>query len=85
MWRMKLSAWMARERLDDQLMASRLEAAGFSYSVHTIAKWRRRERMPRGPAMAAIAAVTDGDVTANDFVHSPSIAASFADQNEAAE
>jgi hypothetical protein len=72
---MKLSAWMARERLDDELLAARIEAAGGSCSPHTVAKWRRHERTPRGQNMALLMAVTDNEVTANDFVESPPIAA----------
>ena len=70
---MTLQDWMERERLSDRQMAERLEAwlreRGHAENVHVSAVQKYRlGRVPRGiPRMQAIHAVTEGQVTANDF------------------
>lgn len=81
---MKLSLWMARERLDDELMAARIEAAGASCSPHAVAKWRRGERIPRGRNMALLLEVTSGEVTPNDFIESLPASGAPAEKREVA-
>ena len=71
---MQLADWMARERLTDEAMAERINAAAmaasspFRVSTHGVSKWRRGERSPRSSALRWIATVTGAEVSANDFV-----------------
>jgi hypothetical protein len=66
---MKLQAWMTRENIDDSEFARRMEEQTEKpCSDHTVAKWRRLERIPRPASMAAISVITGQEVTANDFV-----------------
>lgn len=70
---MKLSEWMTRENRSDRDVSDALQALddGFHCSEHTVTKWRRGERTPRGRALALLGSLTNGDVTANDFVEQP--------------
>lgn len=60
-------------KLRDYLHFNRLTAREFGAlagaSEHTVGKWSRGERTPRPESMRAIATVTDGAVTANDFMN----------------
>jgi uncharacterized protein (DUF2126 family) len=65
----KLGSWMQQEGLDDGAVAARLTELepGGPVSHHTVGKWRRGERIPRGPNMTRIRRLTGNAVTANDF------------------
>lgn len=60
---MKLQNWMTANGHDDVTFADlHGEATPFA-----VMKWRKGERIPRPAKMQRIAAVTDQQVTANDF------------------
>jgi hypothetical protein len=64
---MKLQAWMTRENIDDSEFARRMEEQTEKpCSDHTVAKWRRLERIPRPASMAANDFVPDAPPTAPD-------------------
>lgn len=67
---MKLGDWMAMEGKDDEAVATALSQMepDDPCSYHTVAKWRRGERTPRGRNMTKIRRLTGEAVTANDFV-----------------
>lgn len=61
MW-MKLRAYLREQGIKTEDFAKRLKV-----SKSAVAMWERGERMPRRDALARIAKITDGEVTANDF------------------
>ncbi|EHM01203.1 DNA-binding helix-turn-helix protein [Acetobacteraceae bacterium AT-5844] len=63
---MTLREWMAREGLSNQDMGQRLGRA-----ANSVSRWRNGTRLPRPSDLVAIARVTGGEVTANDFFHAP--------------
>lgn len=60
---MKLSFYLAETGLTYEKFAELLGSSPF-----TVGKWARGQRMPRPAQMKAIAAATQGKVTANDFI-----------------
>lgn len=62
-------------RLGDWLTAKKMTDADFATKVgvdrSTVGRWVDGSNMPRRRNMADIARVTDGQVTANDFVEGP--------------
>ena len=61
---MKLSDFMRERELTDAAFATLVGGC----SEFAVRKWRYGERTPRGEMLARIGQVTDGVVTANDFV-----------------
>ncbi len=59
--------YMERSALTDEAMAVLLGGC----SAHAVKKWRYRERVPRPAMLRRIVEVTDGAVTASDFLASP--------------
>jgi len=62
---MKLSAYLKAHDLDDEAFARKSEGA---FSAEAVRKWRFGVRMPRPRMLLLISKLTDGKVTANDFV-----------------
>jgi DNA-binding transcriptional regulator YiaG len=65
-----LAVWLYSQGLSSEQFARAMaEQLGHEkFSTRTVEKWRAGERVPRGPSMRAIMVITDGAVTANDFV-----------------
>lgn len=63
--RMKLIEWMRAQGLDDDAVA----AAVGDVSAHAVKKWKYDERIPRKAQLRRLTEVTNGQVTANDFMH----------------
>ena len=63
---MKLSSYMDEHGLDNATMASKIGGC----SAGAVHKWRYGERIPRSRFIIRIREITDGQVTANDFVPS---------------
>lgn len=59
---MKLAKYLADQKLTYEEFA---KATG--YTVFSVGKWARQQRLPRPDAMRKIAEATGGAVTANDF------------------
>ncbi len=62
---MKLIDWMRDNSADDDAMASLIGGV----SGHAVKKWKYGERMPRRNELLRITEVTNGLVTANDFMN----------------
>jgi len=62
---MKLSAYLKSKRLDDETFAQK---SGGAFSAEAVRTWRFGVRMPRPRMLLLITKLTDGKVTANDFV-----------------
>lgn len=62
---MKLGTYLKDAGLDDAAFAERSEGA---FSAEAVRKWRFGVRMPRPNHLALISRLTDGQVTANDFM-----------------
>lgn len=61
---MKLIDWMREEDLDDEQVAARHgDCTGFA-----VKKWKYGERTPRNAQMRRLTEISNGRVTANDFV-----------------
>lgn len=60
---MNLSDFMRLKEISDQEMATQVGCSEFA-----VRKWKYGERVPRGAALARIVEVTEGAVTANDFL-----------------
>lgn len=60
---MMLETWMIKNDITDEQMAKKVEA-----SASGVRKWRLGMRIPRPVQMRRIYEVTNGLVTANDFV-----------------
>ena len=76
---MKLAAYLKHHGLSDEEFASHL---GGGLSAEAVRKWRFGVRTPRPVHLVRIAEVTNGDVTANDFLPAP--AATPADTKQVA-
>lgn len=61
---MKLLTYMADRDLDDSALAEKIG----NCSEYAVRKWKYGERIPRLAHLIRIAEVTEGAVTANDFV-----------------
>lgn len=62
---------MREHRYSDAAFAAAVTekmTAGREVKSRTVTKWRLGTSMPRRPALGAIATVTEGAITANDFV-----------------
>ncbi|MET4187657.1 hypothetical protein ABIB86_000394 [Bradyrhizobium sp. JR1.7] len=66
--RTTFSNWLEAKSLSNQKFADQMIAAGINVSDRTVESWRYGRAMPRKRALEAIFAVTNGEVTANDFV-----------------
>lgn len=64
---MKLIDWMHQENFDDEKVAE-LHGDCTGYAVK---KWKYGERIPRNAQMRRLTEISDGKVTANDFVQAP--------------
>lgn len=62
---MQLSSYLKDAGLDDAAFAERSAGA---FSAEAVRKWRFGARMPRPNHLAMITRLTDGQVTANDFM-----------------
>lgn len=65
---MKLSDYMRERELDDEKVSL---ASGGQFSPEAVRKWRYGQRMPRPAQLRALAEITGGLVTANDFIIDP--------------
>lgn len=64
-----LEIWMKRQGFTDASLARRLLREGVAVRPSQIARWRRRGGpMPRLAALRALAALSEGEVTAAAFV-----------------
>lgn len=65
---MRLSTYLKKHGLDEGEFAALSQG---QFSPEAVRKWRFGVRVPRPKHMAAIAAITGGAVTANDFMSVP--------------
>lgn len=64
---MKLRAYLKEHDISDEALSA---LAGGSFSAEAVRKWRFGVRTPRPAQMAKLAELTNGAVTANDFMPS---------------
>lgn len=60
---MDLQSWLTEQKISHAEFAVRVGA-----TKHAVGKWVRGERMPRPVVMEKIGRITEGQVTANDFM-----------------
>lgn len=65
LWGMKLSAYLKEHKLDDESFAAKSDG---EFSAEAVRKWRFGVRMPRPRMLVLISKLTEGRVTANDFL-----------------
>lgn len=65
---MKLAHWMTREGLDDEDMAKKVRTRRVKCDRSMIFRYRCGMRRPGWPVIIRIAAVTNNQVTANDWM-----------------
>ncbi|GFO81779.1 MAG: hypothetical protein A49_14060 [Methyloceanibacter sp.] len=68
---MHLEAWRTRENLTLDDVAERLRALGVQVSSVSVGRHERFQRMPGRDVLRGYAKITNGEVTANDFVEPP--------------
>ena len=68
--RTKFSGWLMRKHWSSGLFADRLaaELGQERFSTNTINNWRSGKTKPRDQTMLAIKRVSDGELTADDFL-----------------
>ncbi|TDR90327.1 XRE family transcriptional regulator [Enterovirga rhinocerotis] len=66
---MRIGDYLKSEGLDEEGFAAR---SGGAFSSEAVRKWRFGQRTPRLKHLVQIAELTNGAVTANDFLPSPS-------------
>lgn len=65
---MKLAAYMIRHGLDDSAMAEKVREPDLHCDRTMIGRYRREERRPDWAIIKRIAEVTEGDVSADDWM-----------------